>query len=193
MIAGLILAGGAGRRMGGVDKAFLRLGGQTLIERAILLLRPQTAALAISARDRPERFAAFGLPVVLDGPNADRGPLGGIAAGLRWARTVPGIDALLTLPVDTPFAPADLAARLAPAAGTAGHGETRHHLVALWPVAALGAIEAQLAGPGPYRIRDAAATIGARLVAFAEPEDPFMNLNTPADLAAAQRRLGTPG
>ena len=63
---GLILAGGQARRMGGADKAFLKLGGETLIERAIARARPQTGELIINANGDLERFASLGCEVILD-------------------------------------------------------------------------------------------------------------------------------
>ena len=65
--------------------------------------------------------------------HAAKGPLAGLAAGLAWAEQI-GADTLLTVPVDTPFAPTDLLARLSPAAAVACHDGRQHHLVAHWPV-----------------------------------------------------------
>ena len=132
--AALILAGGDARRLGGRDKPLLDVGGVPILARLIATLREDTAATAISANGDPTRFAAFGLPVLPDGPFAGEGPLAGVLAGLDWAASVRAVT-LLTVPGDTPFIPAGLAAALTPApACAASHGRT-HHLIALWPVA----------------------------------------------------------
>jgi molybdopterin-guanine dinucleotide biosynthesis protein A len=187
MIAGLILAGGTGSRLGGVDKALLTLDGQPLIAHLLPRLAPQVGPLAISANGDPSRFAAWSLPVLPDGARAGIGPLAGVAAGLEFAAAV-GAAALLTVPVDTPFIPADLAARLAPAPAVATHGGRQHHLVALWPVGFLPELLAYLAGPGAGPVLDALRLCAARPVAFPQAMDPFHNINTAADLAAAWAR-----
>jgi molybdopterin-guanine dinucleotide biosynthesis protein A len=189
-IAGLILAGGQGSRLGGVDKAFLPLAGKPLLDHALAVLAPQTEGLAISANGDTGRFAAYDLPVLAD-MHEGRGPLAGIAAGLAWAAGL-GADALASLPVDTPFAPADLVARLAPGPSVAVYEGRQHHLVALWPVAFLPALQDFLAQPGRYKVRDALSLAAARQVDFQAATDPFLNLNTPADIEAAETRALSP-
>lgn len=185
--AALILAGGKGTRLGGVDKAFLCLDGCPLIAHVLQRLQPQTGNIAISANGNPKRFAGYQLPVLPDLLHG-AGPLAGVAAGLAWASAIGAAD-LLTVPVDTPLIPENLFARLAPSPSVAAHGNRQHHLVALWPAGFLPRLEAFLSGPGPYKVRDALALAGARPVAFTEPADPFLNINTPADLAAAESGL----
>jgi molybdopterin-guanine dinucleotide biosynthesis protein A len=179
-IAGVILAGGRGRRMGGADKALIPLRGRPLIAHAIARLSPQVTALAISANGDPARFAAFGLPVLAD---ADpRGPLSGVLAGLGWAA---GHDALVTVAVDTPFFPADLVARLA-AAGAPAMAASRgdlHPTFALWPLTAAPALQAFLASGAHPRVTDFARSLHAATVAFDDGD--FSNINTPDDLSAA--------
>ena len=82
-IFGVILAGGQGQRMGGVDKALVPLAGAPLLAHVIARLEPQVERLALSAKGDAARFARFGLPVLPDGPGA--GPLAGVLAALRWA------------------------------------------------------------------------------------------------------------
>jgi molybdopterin-guanine dinucleotide biosynthesis protein A len=185
-IAGLILAGGQGSRLGGVDKAFLVLAGRPLLAQALATLAPQTDGLAISANGDAARFASYGLPVLAD-THAGCGPLAGIAAGLAWAARA-GADQLASLPVDTPFAPADLVARLNPGPSVATFEGRQHHLVALWPVSFLPALERFLGQPGRYKVRDALTLAGARPVDVPAAHDPFLNINTPADIEAAARR-----
>lgn len=179
-IAGVILAGGRGRRMGGADKALILLHGQPMICHAIARLAPQVAAVAISANGDPARFSGLGLPVLPDAES--RGPLSGVLAGLGWAA---GHDAIATVAVDTPFFPADLVARLA-AAGAPAMAASRsdlHPTFALWPLAAAPALRAFLSGGASPRVTDFARSLGAATVAFDDGD--FRNINTPADLAAA--------
>ena len=187
MNAALILAGGQGTRLGGVDKAFLTLGGQPLIAHVLARLAPQAECIAVSANGDGARFAAFGLPVLADNLPG-RGPLAGVAAGLAWAGGL-GATSLLTVPVDTPFIPADLLERLRPGPNAAVYAGRQHHLVALWPVDFLPSLERFLAAPGAYKVRDALALCGAGQIEFQAAADPFMNLNTPEELAAARRRV----
>ncbi len=184
--AALILAGGHAERLGGTEKPLIRIGGLTILERILAALADDIAWVALSANGDPARFSRFGLPVLPDGPFAGLGPLAGLLAGLDWA-SARGATELLSLPGDTPFLPPGLAARLAPAPAVAASGGRRHHLVALWPVAARTALAARLAAPGPRAVAAFAATLGPRVVAFpAAPHDPFLNVNTPADLAGAR-------
>jgi molybdopterin-guanine dinucleotide biosynthesis protein A len=182
-IVALILAGGQGTRLGGVDKAFVALGGRPLVEHLLARLAPQVREIGISANAEPGRFATFGLPVLPD-RWVGKGPLAGIAAGLGWAASI-GAAGMLSVPVDTPFIPDDLLLRLTPAPSVAMYAGRQHHLVALWPVAFLPALEGFLAAPGAYKVRDALALCGARQVGFGGERDPFLNINTPEDLAAA--------
>ncbi|WP_158745549.1 molybdenum cofactor guanylyltransferase [Acidisphaera sp. L21] len=184
MIPALILAGGAARRMGGIDKPMLLLAGQSLLAHLIARLSPDHPHLAISANGDPARFA---LPYpILPDPIQGQGPLGGVLAGLEWAAAL-GATTLLTVPGDTPLIPVGLASRLAPAPAAAESGGQRHHLVALWPVAAGPLLRAWLLHPGTRSVRAFAETVPMRSVWF--PGDPFANINTPADLAALEARV----
>ncbi|MDN2567663.1 molybdenum cofactor guanylyltransferase MobA [Aquibium sp. A9E412] len=193
-IAGIILAGGRATRMGGGDKALLRLAGRPLVEHVQARLAPQVAALALNANGDPARFAATGLPVIADTLPGRPGPLAGVLAGMLWARTaLPGATALATAPVDCPFLPGDLVARLAAAAapGTialARSAGRRHPVAALWPLALADDLAAFLAA-GHARVGAFAGTRHpAVAVDFADGGiDPFFNVNTPADLATAGR------
>jgi molybdopterin-guanine dinucleotide biosynthesis protein A len=112
-ITGLLLAGGRGIRMGGVDKGLQPLHGEALAAHVLKRLAPQTGALLISANRHPDTYAALGAPfgatIVADTLPGFPGPLAGLLAGLR-ASTTPY---LLSAPCDSPWLPADLAARLA--------------------------------------------------------------------------------
>lgn len=124
------------------------------------------------------------------------GPLAGVLAGLR-AAAASGSGQVLTAPVDAPFLPHDLGARLASAgvlpalAATGTDAQALHPTFALWPVAAAEALARYLAGGG-RRMRDFAAGLGAATAVFPDPAA-FLNINTPADLEAARRRLAAGG
>ncbi|MGE0222823.1 MAG: molybdenum cofactor guanylyltransferase MobA [Acetobacteraceae bacterium] len=182
--AGLILAGGSARRMGGGDKPLLKLGGEPMIRRIITAIG--LPDIAISANGDPGRFAPFGLPVLDDGTFAGQGPLAGVLAGVAWAERL-GAEAVLTVPGDTPFVPAGLATALAPAPACAVHEGRVHHLVALWPVTCRNALEDFLRVSGSRRVSQFAADIGMRQMAFTSGDlEPFLNINTPEDLTRAR-------
>lgn len=188
-IFGIILAGGAGRRMGGADKALLMLAGETLLTRAVARLEPQVERLALSANGDADRFARYGLPVLAD--LAAQGPLSGLLAGLSWA-ALGGADALVTVPVDCPFLPPDLVPRLLLAAGDgvalASSGGTLHPTFGLWPPRLATPLAAFLTSGAKPRIRDFAQSEGMQPASF--PDDgSFANLNTPEDLARADSRF----
>ncbi len=187
---GLILAGGQGRRMGGADKALLTLGGRTLLERMMARLAPQVDQIMVAAGADPERIRRRypGVIALDDGEFAGLGPLAGILAGLRAAER-DQVAQVLSVPVDTVFVPMDLRIRLGAAPSVVDHGGRVHHSVAVWPRAASTRLAGFLATPGRHRVRDFAALIGMRLVWFADAGDPFMNINAPEDLAAAERMV----
>ncbi len=183
--AAVVLAGGQATRMGGGDKALLALGRHTVLDELLSRLRPQVHALAVSANGDPVRFAGWALPVLPD--QAGAGPLAGVLAGLTWAAEA-GAAALLTVPGDTPFIPADLVARLGEPPACAVSASGTHHPVALWPVVARAALLGFLANGG-LRVSAFAAEIGMRKVNFRDVPDPFFNINTPEDLALARARF----
>src|SRR5262249_45912358 len=118
---GLVLAGGLARRMGGGDKARIRIGGKTILERVLARLKPQCTAIIINPNGDPARFADPGLPVVADSVPDFAGPLAGILAGLDWAAAQRGdLAEVVSVPGDCPFLPRDLVARLAAAREAAG-------------------------------------------------------------------------
>lgn len=188
VLAAIVLAGGRARRLGGGDKPLLTVGDRSMLAR--ILAELDVPHCAIGANGDPARFAAFGVPVVDDGAFVGEGPLAGVLAGLDWAASI-GAGALLTIPGDTPFAPAGLAAALSPAPACAASAGRTHHLVALWPVDARNRLRALLAAPGPRHVGRFAEAIGMRTVDFPMGKwDPFFNVNTAADLALARALAG---
>lgn len=187
-IFGVILAGGASRRMG-LDKALVTLGGQPLVQWVAERLDPQVEALALSANGDPARFGFLHLPVLPD--TESLGPLSGILAGLRWAQAQ-GATALICAPCDSPFLPPDLVPRLCLAAeggrpAMATSGPDLHPAHALWPVGLIPALESFLASGASPRLRDFAFAHDAALAPF--PVGSFANANTPEDLAHLVARL----
>jgi molybdenum cofactor guanylyltransferase len=193
---GLVLAGGLARRMGGGDKAMIRIGGETILERTLARIAPQCAGMLINANGDPARFASFGLPVVADDVAGFAGPLAGILAGLDWlAANARAIAWLASVPGDCPFLPRDLVARLHAARAAAAaplacakSGDWRHPVVGLWPVGLREDLRRALVGEGLRKIEAWTARHGVGLADWpAEPVDPFFNVNTPEDAAQAQR------
>jgi len=192
---GIVLAGGQARRMGGGDKARIKIGGATILQRVLTRLSPQCHGVIINANGDPARFADTGLPVVADSMPDFAGPLAGILAGLDWvASHAPGIEWLVSAPGDCPFLPKDLLARLQEArlaSGTplacARSGEWRHPVVALWDVALRNDLRRALTDEGLHKIEIWTARHGVAIADWpAEPVDPFFNVNTPEDAARAE-------
>src|SRR6202051_3426694 len=103
---GLVLAGGLARRMGGGDKALLRIGEATILERVLDRLTPQCTRIILNANGDPKRFAFTGLPVVTDHLPNFAGPLAGVLAGLDWtAEHEPDIAFVASVPGGCPFLP----------------------------------------------------------------------------------------
>ncbi|MBB4660167.1 molybdenum cofactor guanylyltransferase [Parvularcula dongshanensis] len=193
---GVIFRGGQGRRLGGVDKGMLRVGGATLLERTASRLAPQCATLAISGGPA-ERG---GLEVVPDDAPGE-GPLRALLGVMRWAASQTGARFLLTSPVDTPFLPLDLGRRLhgvlcdRPAGSAVAASEGRlHHLNALFALSVLPLLEDLVEAKGERRVGALHAALGSVPVPFGDGDsDPFMNVNTPEDLARAEARARAAG
>lgn len=196
-ICGVVLAGGASRRMGR-DKALVTIGGRPLIAWAVERLSPQVGALAISRHDGRLEGVDRSLPLLADGPGEPAGPLAGVLAGLDWAANLdPPATHAVTVAVDTPFLPLDIVDRLAAARATSGtaaavaaSGGRRHPVAALWPVAARASLREALHRDGLRRLGDVLDRLGAAVAHWPVlPVDPFLNVNTPEDLAVAELNL----
>ncbi len=172
MILGVVLAGGQSSRFGS-DKALAELGGHTLIARSVDLLSGWCEHVVVAGRETAPA------PTLPDWPRPGAGPLGGLAAALRLARDQ-GYASVLSVGVDALGLPENLPALLAPAPAYVAS----QPVIGLWPASAAEAIEAILTGEGRHSMLAFAEAIGARPVQLAaEPA----NINTPADLAAAER------
>ena len=183
-IAGLILAGGRGQRLGGVDKGLQPWRGQPLVDHALARLAPQVSAVMISANRNPEAYAARGARVLADASDDFPGPLAGILAGLRAAAT----PWLAVVPCDSPSLPLDLVDRLAGGIGDAQgavvrRGERLEPVCCLLSTALADDLERYLAEGGRkvegWVARHAAPVLFDR----AGDAAAFANINTPDDLA----------
>ncbi len=185
-VTGLVLAGGRGRRMGGIDKGLQPFRGRAMVEAVIERLRPQVGMLLINANQNLDAYRAFGLPVICDEIADYAGPLAGVHAGLRRCTT----PWLATAPCDSPFLPADLVARLADAASAAGAdlavaktGAQAHPVFALCRAGLLGDLERYLAGGG-RKIDAWYAALAVVEVPFDDEAGAFVNINTREELVA---------
>jgi molybdopterin-guanine dinucleotide biosynthesis protein A len=197
-IAGIILAGGLSRRMGGGDKCLRPLGGQPILAHIIARARPQVSALALNANGDPARFASFGLPIVADSVEGFAGPLAGILAGLDWtAAQAPQCRYMASFASDAPFLPLNLVARLARAVETesadlacASSGGQAHPVFGLWRVDLRDALRRALVEEHIHKVDRWTSRYRLVEVEFAaQPLDPFFNANRPEDLVEAERLL----
>ncbi|RUT99682.1 molybdenum cofactor guanylyltransferase MobA [Mesorhizobium sp. USDA-HM6] len=201
-VAGIILAGGRSRRMGGGDKPLLSLGKGRLIDHVAARLKPQVGSLALNANGDPARFAGTDLPVLADTVSGHAGPLAGILTGLEWAATNTACRSLVSAAGDTPFFPGDLVERLAAAArerpgaiAVASSDGRWHPTFALWPLGLSDALRHFLVDEDNRRVSAFMERHGFVRVEFPMIEaegrriDPFFNINTLDDLAEAKRLL----
>jgi len=189
-VAVVILAGGEGTRIGG-RKPLLTLGGERLIDRAVQLARQWSDAVAVAVRDASQ-VERCGIEVICDREDVE-GPLGGLASGLGFAHGRE-CQLLLTIPADMPFLPTDLLERLAGAlkghsCALASSGGHVHPVCGLWSVRAADRLDSYIE-TGQRSLRGFGEWIGCATLEWpTAPIDPFFNINSPEDLAEAERRL----
>lgn len=187
-ITGLVLAGGLGRRMGGVDKGLSLLGGEPLVEHIIRRLAPQVGQLIINANQNHDIYAGFGYPVVGDRIEGHAGPLAGLEAGLAACTT----PYLLTVPCDSPLLPADLVSRLAAcltahkaSIAVARTGEQLHPVFSLIRSDELPELQAFI-NAGGRRMEAGLRRLCWAPCPFDDCPEAFANINTPDELRAHQ-------
>ncbi|WP_448207688.1 molybdenum cofactor guanylyltransferase MobA [Azospirillum sp. sgz302134] len=197
-IAGVLLAGGLSRRMGGGDKSLRALGGRTILERIVATARPQVGPLVLNANGDPARFAAFGLPVAADVVEGYAGPLAGVLTGLEWARTnAPDCPWVASFATDAPFIPGDLVARLVAAVEREGadlacarSDGQEHPVFGLWPVRLADDLRRAMVEEDIRKVDVWTGRYRLAIADFAtDPVDPFFNTNRPEDLEEAERLL----
>ena len=178
-ISAIILAGGKGSRMGGMDKGMLEINGTTLVEHAMFRIAPHADEILISANRNLDFYSKLGPKVVSD---EGCGPLCGLRSGMLEARCA----YVLTLPCDTPFFPEDIACRLmaglceADIAIPESGGKT--HQAFMLCKKALIADLAEFIDGGGRKVREWQSRFKSAIVHFQEGDD-FFNINTPEDLA----------
>jgi molybdopterin-guanine dinucleotide biosynthesis protein A len=185
-ITGLILAGGQGSRLGGIDKGLQHFAGRPLVQHALLRLTPQVGRVMISANRNLASYRALGVPVWPDEPSSGgyEGPLAGFLAGLQHCET----PYLVTVPCDCPHFPADLVKALAQADADIAIAATRHGTeIKLEPAFCL--MKRELADSllrylqtGQRKIERWTAQHRRAEVVF-DDAAAFFNINTPDDLA----------
>jgi len=201
-VAGVILAGGLSRRMGGGDKSLRNLNGRPLMAHVIARLQGQASPIALNANGDVSRFCSFGLPIIQDATADFAGPLAGVLAGIRWAAdAAPEAPFIVTVACDTPFFPRNLVERLlastdgiSPRVALASSGGKAHPVFGLWPVALADdlavALEAGVRKVLHWTARHAPVTTEFPFAEIGgERADPFFNVNTPEELAEAERLL----
>ena len=189
-VTGVVLAGGQGSRMGGVDKGLAAFGGKPMVAHVIERLAPQVDELLVNANRNLEAYAAFGHRVVADGIEGFAGPLAGFERGLAHASG----DLVVTSPCDSPFLPADLVARLRAALDGAGAqlavaktGGQAHPVFSLMRRDVHPSLRDFLAS-GQRKIDKWYAGLAVVEVAFDDEEDAFRNINTRDELANLEPR-----
>lgn len=185
-IAGIVLAGGRGRRLGERDKGLVELAGRPLAAHVLDRLRPQVAECVISANRHLDAYARFGVPVVADELPDQPGPLAGLLAAARPCRC----DWLLCVPCDTPWLPEDLAQRLRETATRADVSLVRaadparvHYAVMLIHRSLLPDL-AQALADGERRVQAWQSRHHPADCPFPDPRA-FFNINTERELAEA--------
>ncbi len=188
-LTGLILCGGQGSRLGGVDKGLISLQGKPLVAHCIDKLRPQVDTLLISANRNHAQYAALGYALCPDLRPDFPGPLAGFEAGLAYTQS----EWLVCTPCDTPNIPPDLAARLLDAARTQAapaayaHAGGRDHPVCCILHKSLLENLSQTLAQKQHRVLGWLQAIGAVRLDFGDDASPaFQNINTPAALEAYQ-------
>ena len=184
-ITGVVLAGGRGRRMGGVDKGLQLLDGKPLVHWAVERLAPQVDELLINANQNGARYAAFGQRVVPDQIPGFAGPLAGLHAALAAASH----PLVATVPCDSPFLPDDLVFRLFSALTATGAEiavartfDQPHPVFCLCKREVLPHLNAYLAS-GERKFERWYSTLNVVEVSFDDESEAFANINTRDELA----------
>ncbi|MEJ2592604.1 MAG: molybdenum cofactor guanylyltransferase MobA [Candidatus Thiodiazotropha sp.] len=182
-VTAVILAGGRGSRMGGVDKGLVDLNGRPLIEHVIAAIAGQVGALVINANRNLERYRAFGYPVITDSMSDYQGPL----AGLLAAMTAVDTDDIVSMPCDGPLLCDDYVARLLRAReqahaeiAVAHDGRRMQPVHALIPVRLRDSLQRYL-DAGDRKIDLWYARHRVALADFSDIPSTFVNVNTPEE------------
>ncbi|MCM2326805.1 MAG: molybdenum cofactor guanylyltransferase [Lysobacter sp.] len=188
-VTGLVLAGGQGSRMGGVDKGLAPFRGRPLVAHVIERLAPQVDEILVNANRNPGDYARFGHRVIADEIPGFAGPLAGFERGLAHARG----ELVATVPCDSPFLPSDLVARLRAALEAAGAdlavartGAQAHPVFCLMRRGVHASL-AEFLASGQRKIDKWYAALAVVEVAFDDEPDAFANINTRDELAGLEK------
>lgn len=188
-LTGLVLAGGQGSRMGGVDKGLAPFRGQAMVAHVIARLEPQVDEILVNANRNPEAYARFGHQVVADEVPGFAGPLAGFERGLAHARG----ELVATVPCDSPFLPPDLVARLRAGLEASGSdlavaktGTQAHPVFCLMRRQVHASLRDFLAS-GQRKIDKWYGALRVVEVAFDDEERAFANINTAGELADLEK------
>jgi molybdopterin-guanine dinucleotide biosynthesis protein A len=193
-VAGIIVAGGQGSRIGGA-KPLLPFGSGNLLDAVIARALPQVAALAVNIpADRDRAYALrYGdrFPLLPDPIAESVGPLNGVLAGLEWIGRTGAAHWLASFPCDTPFLPLDIVSQLAAASdrhapAAAKDGQRVHALCALWPVECADVLRRGIEDGSLRSMMSALEAFGGETCLIKSEPDAFFNINTQADLARAE-------
>jgi molybdopterin-guanine dinucleotide biosynthesis protein A len=190
-LTGAVLAGGLGRRLGGIDKGLMTVGGLPMVERVLGSLVPQVDRVLINANRHAPQYARYGFPVVADRESGFQGPLAGIAGALASAET----EYVLCVPCDAAWLPPDLASRMREALqksdGTiaAVHDGTWLHPVCCMIPRALLPDLRQWLSEGRREVSGWLQRHSLVTVDFSDWPSAFWSINTPEDLATVEKRL----
>lgn len=189
-VTGVVLAGGQGSRMGGVDKGLQPFRGKPMVAHVIERLAPQVGELLINANRNPEAYARFGHRVVADEIEGFAGPLAGFERGLAHARG----NLVMTVPCDSPFLPLDLVERLRSALeretaqlAVAKTGDQAHPVFSLMRRDVHSSLRDFLAS-GQRKIDKWYGALRVVEVSFDDEADAFLNINTREELASLEPR-----
>jgi len=184
-VTGVVLAGGQGSRMGGVDKGLQEFRGRPMVAHVLERLAPQVGAILVNANRNVERYEAFGHRVIADEIAGFAGPLAGFERGLAHATT----PLVATVPCDSPFLPPDLVARLrasleakAAQLAVAKTGDQAHPVFTLMRRDVHASLRDFLAS-GQRKIDRWYASLAVVEVAFDDQDEAFLNINTREELA----------
>lgn len=191
-ITAVILAGGRGQRMGGEDKGLVALWGRPLLAHVLDLVRDQVGSVVISANRNLQQYREFGVPVIPDPMGKQWGPLAGMAAAMRAAKS----PFLLTLACDTPCLPDNLVARLSTALQSAGpelsvahDGQQLQNTIALIPCRLVDDLDDFLES-GQRKVEIWLRQHKLVEVLYADVADPFLNVNSIEQLQALEAQQG---
>ncbi|MSQ64095.1 MAG: molybdenum cofactor guanylyltransferase [Betaproteobacteria bacterium] len=184
-VTGVVLAGGQGRRMGGVDKGLQLLHGKPMVAHVLARLAPQVAEIIVNANQNIEAYEGFGHRVVPDAIGGFAGPLAGLHAGLCAASR----PLVLTVPCDSPFLPPDLFSRMQQELrdndlAVAKTGDQPHPVFSLVRVSVRDHLSRFLSAGG-RKIDAWYSTLKVIEVPFDDEADAFRNINTREELKSA--------